>query len=77
MAKCYVCGKTTIHGKQISMSRSHVSGRTNRAIKPNLKKIQILENGTPKTIHICTRCLRANTVTRNIGYSKQSYNTKG
>lgn len=66
MAKCYACGKSTVYGKQISKSRSHVSGRTNRSMKPNLKKVQILENGTPKTIYICTRCLRSNLVIRNV-----------
>lgn len=72
MAKCYVCGKTTIYGKQISKSRSHVSGRSNRSMKPNLKRIQIIEENTPKTIYICTRCLRSNLVTRNIGKSNNN-----
>ncbi len=66
MAKCYVCEKSTVYGKQIGKSRSHVSGRSNRYFKPNLKKVKILEDGTPKTIYICTRCLRSNIVTRNI-----------
>jgi large subunit ribosomal protein L28 len=28
--------------------------------------LQIIENGTVKSIHICTRCLRSNKVTRAI-----------
>lgn len=66
MAKCYVCEKTTVFGKQVSISRSHVSGRSNRTMKPNLKKIKIVENGETKSIYICTRCLRSNLVTRKI-----------
>jgi large subunit ribosomal protein L28 len=32
--------------------------------KPNIKKVRIVQNGTAKTISICTHCLRANKVTR-------------
>lgn len=64
MAKCYVCEKATTFGKQVSMSRSHVSGRSNKKVKPNLKKIKIVEAGSPKTIYICTSCLRSNLITR-------------
>jgi large subunit ribosomal protein L28 len=32
--------------------------------RPNIKKIKIVENGTARTIKICTHCLRANKVTR-------------
>jgi large subunit ribosomal protein L28 len=64
MAKCYICGKTTTFGKQVSMSRSHVSGRSNRKVKPNLKRTKIVEDGKTKTVDICTRCLRSNIVER-------------
>ncbi|MBE6050332.1 MAG: 50S ribosomal protein L28 [Clostridium sp.] len=64
MAKCEVCNKAVISGHRISISRSHVSRRANRKQKPNIKKIKILENGTVRSINICTRCLRAGKVAR-------------
>ncbi|MDR1001557.1 MAG: 50S ribosomal protein L28 [Clostridiales bacterium] len=66
MAKCDICGKSVRTGHRISITRSQVSRRANRWWKPNIKKIQIVEGGTVKTIHICTRCLRANKVTRAV-----------
>ena len=66
MATCDVCDKSIRTGRHISITRSQVSRRAKRIWKPNIKKLQIIENGTVKTIHICTRCLRANKVTRAI-----------
>lgn len=64
MAKCYICEKGTTFGRKISISRSHVSGRANRMIKANLKKVKVIENGTTKSVMVCTRCLRSDKVTR-------------
>ncbi|MDR1540066.1 MAG: 50S ribosomal protein L28 [Clostridiales bacterium] len=66
MAKCDICDKSIQTGHRISITRSQVSRRANRKWKPNIKKLQIIENGTVKSIHICTRCLRSNKVTRAI-----------
>lgn len=66
MAKCNLCDKSVRTGHRISINRSQVSRRANRTWKPNVKKIKIIENGTVKSIHICTRCLRSNKVTRAI-----------
>ena len=60
MAKCDVCSKDTVYGNAVS----HSVRRTNRTWKPNVKKIRILENGTPKSVNVCSRCLRSNKVTR-------------
>jgi len=62
MAKCDICNKDHLFGLQVS----HSNRKTNRAWKPNVKKIRIIENGTPKSIKICTRCLRSNKVTRAV-----------
>ncbi len=62
MAKCEVCGKGLVFG--IKVSHSH--RRTNRTWKPNLRKVKALVNGTPKTISVCSRCLRSNKVTRAV-----------
>lgn len=67
MAKCEICDKSMITGHRISITRSQVSRRANRRWKPNIKKLKIITpNGTVKSIHICTRCLRSNAVKRAI-----------
>ena len=66
MAKCDICEKSMRTGHRISITRSQVSRRANRTWKPNVKKIKIIENGTVKSIHICTRCMRSDKVTRAI-----------
>ena len=54
MAKCDVCGKGVTFG--IKVSHSH--RRSNRAWKPNVKKVKVLVNGSEKSVNMCTRCLR-------------------
>jgi len=51
MAKCDVCGKGVTFG--IKVSHSH--RRSNRAWKPNIKTVKAVVNGSPKTIHVCSR----------------------
>lgn len=60
MAQCEICNKSIKFGMQVS----HSHRRTNRAWKPNVRKIKALINGTPKRINVCTRCLRSGNVTR-------------
>jgi large subunit ribosomal protein L28 len=62
MAKCEVCSKETVFGNNVS----HSIRKTNRNWKPNIRKVKILDNGTPKTVKVCARCLRSNKVTRAI-----------
>lgn len=62
MAKCDVCSKDHLFGLRVS----HSNRKTNRAWKPNVKKVRIIDSGTPKSINICTRCLRSNKVTRAV-----------
>jgi large subunit ribosomal protein L28 len=62
MAKCDVCSKETIFGNKVS----HSIRRTKRSWKPNVRKVRVVYNGTPKTMNVCTRCLRSNKVTRAI-----------
>lgn len=64
MAKCAICEKSIAHGNKISIARSHVSRRTSRVIRPNLRRIKAVVNGTPKTIYVCSKCLRSGKVTR-------------
>ncbi|MBQ7990733.1 MAG: 50S ribosomal protein L28 [Oscillospiraceae bacterium] len=60
MAKCDICGKGVTFG--IKVSHSH--RRSNRAWKPNVKRVKAIVDGTPTHIHVCTRCLRSGKVTR-------------
>jgi large subunit ribosomal protein L28 len=62
MAKCDVCSKDISFGLKVS----HSNKKTNRAWKPNVRRVKIVDNGTNKSINICTRCLRSNKVTRAI-----------
>jgi len=66
MAKCQLCDKSVRTGHRISITRSQVSRRANRTWKPNVKKIRVNDNGTHKTVSICTRCLRSGKVTRAV-----------
>jgi large subunit ribosomal protein L28 len=61
MAKvCHSCGKKPAFGN----SRSHSMVATRRRFNPNLQKVRILEGGSPVRTYVCTRCLKANKVTK-------------
>ncbi|NLW59082.1 MAG: 50S ribosomal protein L28 [Firmicutes bacterium] len=61
-ARCDICSK----GQQTGNLVSHSNIKTKRVWKPNIKRIKALINGTPKTIKVCTRCLRSGKVQRAI-----------
>ncbi|MCI5604460.1 MAG: 50S ribosomal protein L28 [Clostridia bacterium] len=62
MAKCDICGKGVTFG--IKVSHSH--RRSNRAWKPNVKKVRAIVNGGVKSVNVCTRCLRSGKVQRAV-----------
>ena len=64
MAKCAICEKTAGYGNKLSITRSHISKRTSRTWKPNLRSIKALINGDVKKIHVCAKCLRDGKVKR-------------
>ena len=64
MAKCEICEKSIAHGNKISIARSHVSRRTSRTSRPNLRRVKAIVNGNPKTISVCAKCLRSGKVVR-------------
>lgn len=66
MAKCEICNKTLGFGNKLSITRSHISKRTSRTWKPNLRSVKTIINGQSKKIKVCTACLRSGKVTRNI-----------
>ena len=64
MAKCAICDKKTSFGNQLSITRSHISKRTSRPVKPNLRNVKAIINVEPKKITVCAKCLRSGKVTR-------------
>ena len=64
MAKCEICEKSLSHGNKLSITRSHISKRTTRTWKPNLRKVKAIVNGEPKRITVFAKCLRAGKVKR-------------
>ena len=64
MAKCAICEKSVSYGNKLSITRSHVSKRTSRTWKPNLRSVKVMVNGEPKRIKVCAKCLRSGKVTR-------------
>ena len=64
MAKCEICNKSVAHGNQLSITRSHISKRTTRTVKPNLRTVKAIINGEPKRITVCAKCLRSGKVQR-------------
>lgn len=64
MAKCEICDKSISFGNKLSITRSHISKRSTRTWKPNLRKVKAIVNGEQKRINVCTKCLRSGKVER-------------
>jgi large subunit ribosomal protein L28 len=58
MAKCAICEKTKSFGNKISIARSHVSRRSTRTFKPNLRTVTVDVNGESKKVCVCSKFLR-------------------
>jgi large subunit ribosomal protein L28 len=54
MAKCEACGKATTFGHAKSFSQR----TTNRAFKPNLQRVTVLEDGKLVKKVLCAKCIR-------------------
>ena len=64
MAKCAICEKSVSHGNKISIARSHVSRRSSRTWKANLRMVKAVIDGEVKRVPVCAKCLRSGKVTR-------------
>ena len=64
MAVCEICQKTANHGNKLSITRSHISKRSPRTWKPNLRTVKAMVDGQPKKIKVCAKCLRSGKVER-------------
>ena len=60
MAKCFYCDKSVHFGNNVS----HSHRRSNRIMKSNIKRVKAKVDGSPKTIYVCTKCLRSGKVER-------------
>ena len=57
---CEICGKGPSFGNNVS----HANNKTRRTWYPNLQKIKAVNNGTVRSIKVCTRCIRSGSVTK-------------
>ena len=60
MAKCEICGKEKVFSLQVS----HSHRKSSRSWKPNLRSVKAVIDGSPKKVHVCSRCLRSGLVER-------------
>ena len=45
---------------------SHSKKATRTYWAPNTQKVRVVVDGTPKSMYVCTRCLRSGKVERNV-----------
>lgn len=64
MAVCEICQKTANHGNKLSITRSHISKRSPRTWKPNLRRVKAEINGETRRIYVCAKCLKDGKVKR-------------
>ena len=63
MAKvCEYCGKKPVFGNRVS----HAHNISSRRWNPNLREVRAMVNGVPKRVTVCTGCLKAGKVTKNV-----------
>ncbi|MDP2891563.1 MAG: 50S ribosomal protein L28 [Bacillota bacterium] len=63
MAKvCEICGKGIGFGNKVS----HSNRKSRRSWAPNIQSVRAIVHGTPKTINVCTRCIRSGKIERNV-----------
>ncbi|PKM78988.1 MAG: 50S ribosomal protein L28, partial [Firmicutes bacterium HGW-Firmicutes-13] len=55
-------GKSTQTGHKVS----HSNIKTKRTWIPNIQKVKVIMDGTPKKVNVCTRCLKAGKVQRAV-----------
>ena len=66
--RCDICGKGTMSGNVVTRKGQakkkggvgqHIGVTTKRVFRPNFISIKTVINGTPTTVKVCARCLRA------------------
>lgn len=68
MAKiCEICGKKPLFGNNVS----HAKNITKRRWNPNLQSVKALVEGKQKRLKVCTSCLKAGKVIKNVKFKKE------
>lgn len=57
---CEICGKKPSTGFNVS----HSHKKTKRRWEPNLQKVRVIVDGHPRTVKVCSRCLKTGKVER-------------
>ncbi len=66
--RCEICGKGTMSGNVVTRKGQakkkggvgqHIGVTTKRVFRPNIISVKTVINGTPTTVKVCARCLRA------------------
>jgi large subunit ribosomal protein L28 len=60
--QCAVCGKKPQFGHNVS----HSNNITLRRWNPNLQSVRALVAGVPRRLRVCTSCIQAGKVTKNV-----------
>ena len=65
--ECEICGKKPVTGNNVS----HAHNKTRTVWKPNLQNVRAVQNGSVRSMKVCTRCIRTGKVQQAVG--KPSY----
>jgi large subunit ribosomal protein L28 len=61
-AVCEICGRHPGTGMKVS----HSHRRSKRRWLPNIQKVRAVVDGSPRRVHVCTKCLKAGKVVRAV-----------
>jgi large subunit ribosomal protein L28 len=70
---CEICGKGSVKANSITRRGKakkkggvgkNITSVSRRKQKPNLQKVKAIIDGSPKTITVCTQCLKSGKVQR-------------
>ncbi len=57
---CEICGKKPTTGNNVS----HAHNKTRKVWYPNLQKVKARQNGSIRSVRVCTRCIRDGAVAK-------------
>ena len=58
--RCSICDKGPVAG----FSYSHSHRATKRIFRPNLQRQKVLVNGAPRSVYVCTDCIKSGRAVR-------------
>lgn len=59
---CEICGKKPMTGNNVS----HAHNKTRKTWLPNLQKVKTMQNGSVRSMTVCTRCIRSGAVIKPV-----------